>query len=128
MSVLIKAFKSTLAETVDADIICHVIDIADPKIHQKIKCVEDILKQLGVDEKPKIYVFNKLDKLMVDDITPEVEDNDEQTDEEIDPPEVLAVDKIATLRKDYAEFEPVFLSTYTEEGAEGLKKRLVEGC
>lgn len=66
---LIKAFKSTLAETVDADVICHVIDVDDPKIHDKIICVEDILKQLGVDDKPKVYVFNKLDKLIVDNVS-----------------------------------------------------------
>lgn len=58
---LIKAFKSTLAETVEADILLHVIDITDPDIHKKIKIVEEILTQLELDEKPKIYIFNKLD-------------------------------------------------------------------
>lgn len=58
---LIKAFKSTLVETVDADLLLHVIDLSDPDIHHKISVVEDIIEQLGLQEKPKLYVFNKID-------------------------------------------------------------------
>ncbi|MDP4011785.1 MAG: GTPase HflX [Candidatus Roizmanbacteria bacterium] len=58
---LIQAFKSTLAETIEADIILHVIDVTDPHIHKKIEVVEDILNQIGVGDSPKIYVFNKID-------------------------------------------------------------------
>lgn len=58
---LIEAFKSTLAETIEADLLLHVIDITDPDIHRKIRVVETILDQLGLGEKPKIYIFNKLD-------------------------------------------------------------------
>lgn len=60
---LIKAFKSTLAETVDSDLILHVIDSNDPFVIKKIEVVEDILKQIGAGDKPKIYVFNKIDLL-----------------------------------------------------------------
>ncbi|MFA6447549.1 MAG: GTPase HflX [Patescibacteria group bacterium] len=59
---LIDAFESTLEETVDAELILHVIDINDPFMHEKIEEVEQILKQLGVGETPKIYVFNKIDQ------------------------------------------------------------------
>ncbi|MBI4975407.1 GTPase HflX [Candidatus Peregrinibacteria bacterium] len=58
---LIKAFKSTLAETIDSDLILHVIDVTDPNINKKIEVVEEILDQLGIHDKPKIYVFNKID-------------------------------------------------------------------
>lgn len=58
---LIQAFKSTLAEAIDADVLLHVIDISDPMYKKKIEVVEDILKQLGLENKPKIYVFNKID-------------------------------------------------------------------
>ncbi|PIZ75093.1 GTPase HflX [Candidatus Peregrinibacteria bacterium CG_4_10_14_0_2_um_filter_38_24] len=58
---LIQAFKSTLAETIEADMILHVIDVTDPHIHKKIEVVEDILNQIGVGDSPKIYVFNKID-------------------------------------------------------------------
>jgi GTP-binding protein HflX len=59
---LIKAFKTTLAEIVDADLILHVIDVNDINIHLKIRVVEEILDELLGDKKtPKIYVFNKAD-------------------------------------------------------------------
>lgn len=61
---LIKAFKTTLAEIVDADLILHVIDVNDPNIHLKIQVVEEILTELlDGKETPKIYVFNKADLL-----------------------------------------------------------------
>jgi len=58
---LIKAFKSTLTETVDADLLLHVIDINDSQINKNIEVVEEILDQLELRDKPKIYVFNKID-------------------------------------------------------------------
>lgn len=58
---LIQAFKSTLAETIEADLLLHVIDINDPQLHKKIHVVEEILTQLGMGDKPEIYVFNKID-------------------------------------------------------------------
>ena len=58
---LIDAFKSTLAEIIDADLLLHVIDISDPLYESKILIVEDILSELGVPNKNKIYVFNKTD-------------------------------------------------------------------
>ena len=58
---LIDAFKSTLAEIIDCDFLLHVIDISDPLFESKILVVEDILEELGVSNKLKIYVFNKTD-------------------------------------------------------------------
>lgn len=60
---LIKAFKSTLSEAIEADLILHVIDINDPELKKKIMVVEEILEQLGLTGKPKIYIFNKIDLL-----------------------------------------------------------------
>jgi len=60
---LIDAFKSTLMESINANLLVHVIDIADPKMHEKIQVVEDILFDLKIDTKKKIYVFNKTDML-----------------------------------------------------------------
>lgn len=58
---LIDAFKSTLGEILDADLLLHIVDVSDPLYEQKVLVVEDILSELGVDKKPKIYVFNKVD-------------------------------------------------------------------
>ena len=58
---LIKAFKSTLMETVNADLLLHVIDISDPLMKDKIIVVGEILRDLEVETKKQIYIFNKID-------------------------------------------------------------------
>lgn len=63
---LIDAFKSTLMESIYADVLIHVIDISDIDMHSKISTVENILLELGLKDKKRIYVFNKID--MVDKI------------------------------------------------------------
>lgn len=60
---LVQAFKSTLMESVDADILIHVIDASDLKMYDKIKVVEGVLEDLYIHGKPTIYVFNKIDRL-----------------------------------------------------------------
>ena len=60
---LIDAFKSTLLETVNADILLHVIDSSDKNIHMKINTVNQILKSINLGSKKQIYVFNKTDKI-----------------------------------------------------------------
>lgn len=95
---LIQAFKSTLAEIIEADIIFHVIDIADKNLFLKIQVVEEILEQLQVDkDKEKYYIFNKLDKL----------------DSAIALGETTAKEKenlIMRLRAEFAQFSPIFIS------------------
>lgn len=56
---LIEAFKSTLMETIHADVLLHVIDAADPLLADKVAIVEGILRELEADTKPIMYVFNK---------------------------------------------------------------------
>jgi GTPase len=58
---LIDSFKSTLLESINADIILHVIDISDPTMSQKISIVNNIIRELNVHTKKIIYVFNKID-------------------------------------------------------------------
>jgi GTP-binding protein HflX len=60
---LIAAFKSTLAETRDADLLLHVVDAADPEQAQRIEEVQRVLIEIGAEHVPQILVFNKLDKL-----------------------------------------------------------------
>ena len=60
---LIASFKSTLDEVVEADIILHVVDVSHPYFKEQIEVVRDTLKELHVDEKPTIMVFNKIDRL-----------------------------------------------------------------
>lgn len=62
-SQLITAFKATLDELQYADLLLHVIDISNPNFENQLEAVETILQQLNLQEKPRIYVFNKIDCL-----------------------------------------------------------------
>ena len=62
-TMLIDAFKSTLLETINADLLLHVIDSSDKNIHLKINTVNKILKSINLESKQQIYVFNKTDIL-----------------------------------------------------------------
>ena len=59
--ILINSFKSTLMESVNADLILHLIDVSDKEMFTKIKVVEEILNELDLSQTKKIYVFNKID-------------------------------------------------------------------
>lgn len=58
---LIDAFKSTLMEAIHADVLLHVIDSGDPYVQKKIAVVEQVLREVGITDKPVIYVFGKID-------------------------------------------------------------------
>lgn len=59
---LIAAFKSTLLETIHADILVHVVDASDPDLESKIHTVNDTLAEINASDTPTIIVFNKIDK------------------------------------------------------------------
>ena len=71
---LVAAFKSTLAETRDADLLLHVVDCADPERDRRIEEVERVLAEIGAQDVPQILVFNKLDKISA--LLPDREDRD----------------------------------------------------
>ena len=60
---LVAAFKSTLQEAREADLILHLIDASDPNRWQRVRQVNAVLKQLDADKVPQIRVYNKIDKL-----------------------------------------------------------------
>jgi GTP-binding protein HflX len=60
---LVAAFRATLEEMEDADLLVHVVDASDPDRDQQIAAVVHILKDLGLDEKPRLLVWNKVDRL-----------------------------------------------------------------
>jgi len=59
---LIKAFKSTLEDSIESDLLFHVIDISDPFMWEKIDVVNDILDKIWANQE-RVYVFNKIDNL-----------------------------------------------------------------
>lgn len=85
---LIAAFTSTLEDSIESELLLHVVDASDPWISEKIKIVDDTLAYIGAKQK-KIYVFNKID--------------------------LLGSEKIAELRASFEEYRPVFVSTYKQE-------------
>src|SRR6056297_3674365 len=58
---LIASFRSTLEEIKEADLILHIIDASDEEVDNKIKVVENELVELGIQDKPILKVFNKID-------------------------------------------------------------------
>lgn len=110
---LIKAFKTTLAEIVDADLILHVIDVSDNNIYLKIKVVEDILDELleeriTAKEAPKrIFVFNKFDRLS-----------------SLSQEERLKY--IAKLCDEFSDYEPQIVSALDKESLPKLVEKLSE--
>ncbi len=91
---LIDAFTSTLLETVNADLLLHVIDISDSQMVEKIAVVENILKNLKLQTKKQIYVFNKV--------------------------ELATNDKTRELKEQFASFHPQFISAKTGDGTQEL--------
>lgn len=97
---LIQSFRSTLEETVESDLLLHVIDITDREMETKIKVVNEILGQMEVLHKPTIYVFNKTD---------------------------LPHDKnIKLLEKKYHNRRPIFVSASTGTDIPALKAQIGE--
>ncbi len=92
---LIKSFQSTLEESIEADLLLHVIDVSDPHFLQKIEVVNEILFQIDALMKPTIYVFNKTDR------APNLD--------------------TALLEKQFRIFHPSFVSAQNKEGLENLK-------
>jgi GTP-binding protein HflX len=68
---LVAAFRSTLAEARDADLLLHVIDASDPERDQHIADVETVLVEIGADDLPQVLVYNKID--LVEGTTPRLD-------------------------------------------------------
>ena len=63
---LVEAFKSTLEETVYADLLLHVVDCSNVDYESCIDTVEGILKEIGAENRPRYLVLNKIDKAPAD--------------------------------------------------------------
>jgi GTP-binding protein HflX len=60
---LVEAFKATLEEVVEADLLLHVVDVSHPQAEEQILAVNNVLAEIGAENKPTIMVFNKIDNL-----------------------------------------------------------------
>jgi GTPase len=96
---LVAAFRGTLKETVDADLLLHVIDAAHPDRQRQIAAVDAVLTEIGADAVPRILVLNKCD---VGELPPGVE------------------------RDEYGKIASVRLSALTGAGVPELRAALAE--
>ncbi len=58
---ILAAFRATLEELLDADLLLHVVDLTSPRLERHIEAVEQVLADLELTEVPRVLVFNKLD-------------------------------------------------------------------
>lgn len=60
---LVSAFRSTLEETREADLLVHLVDASDPHRDEKIADVHEVIQEVGAESVPQLMVFNKIDRL-----------------------------------------------------------------
>nr|MDD3720329.1 GTPase HflX [Candidatus Gracilibacteria bacterium] len=96
---LIKAFASTLEDSIESDLLLHVVDTSDPKIDEKIQVVENILTSINANQS-RLYIFNKIDLL-----TPE---------------------QLKDIKKRFKTYKPIFISSFKKIGLEELKKEIIK--
>jgi GTP-binding protein HflX len=58
---LVAAFRATLSEAADADVVLHVIDAAHPSRDEQEEAVDEVIREIGADRVPQIRVLNKID-------------------------------------------------------------------
>jgi GTPase len=113
---LVESFKSTLDETRESDILLHVVDMAHPQYEDHIATVQSTLKELKVDDKPTIMVFNKMDlyrQKYYDDLL------NEETKAEIEK------DLLDNVRNKYNAL-CVFISAFNKENIDELKEMMTK--
>lgn len=98
---LVKAFQATLEETIESDLLIHVVDASNENYELQIKAVMEVLREIGAQDKPSLFVFNKADCL---------------------PHEDTGFDKLRMLQGR----EGVFISAKSQQGLRELKDKINE--
>ena len=102
---LVDAFKATLQEAVDADLLLHVVDASNPHHPEQMAEVQNVLREIGADGIPQLLVFNKLDAL---------------------EPGQRPLRLTDTIEIDGAQVERIFLSARSGEGLPALREELTQ--
>ncbi|WP_234733217.1 GTPase HflX [Tellurirhabdus bombi] len=120
---LIEAFKSTLDEVREADVLLHVVDVSHPSFEEHIDVVNSILAEIGAKDKPTMLVFNKMDQFEPRDAWMEADD---EFDDEV-PVAVRRQTALQYLKKTYlnqhAE-DVVFISAEQRDNIDELRDTL----
>ncbi len=98
---LVASFRATLSEVREADLLLHVIDASHPQWEEHLAVVNEVLAEIDADQKPVVYVFNKVD--------------------------MLGAAELASLQDRVREEMPnaVFVSALAEDGLEPLRRALL---
>ncbi len=96
---LVAAFRSTLEETIQADMLLHVVDISNPNHDDQIAEVNKVLAEINAGEIPQVLVFNKID---------------------------VSGEAAGVKRDEYDRISRVFLSAKSGAGLDGLRQTLLE--
>lgn len=96
---LVASFKSTLSESIEADILLHVVDASHPNFKAQIEAVMAVLNEIEIADKPMIIVFNKVDKIRYE-------------------------ERKSALRKNYP--ESIMISALTGAGLQDLKLKILD--
>jgi len=99
---LVAAFRSTLQETIEADLLLHVVDASSPNREEQIREVNAVLEEIGADKIPQIMVYNKIDRLEL--VKPHVDLTEE------------------------GDVKSVWLSAMTGDGVDQLLQTLADHC
>jgi GTP-binding protein HflX len=102
---LIDAFRATLQEAADADLLIHVVDAANPGFPEQMAEVQNVLREIGAAEVPQLVVFNKLDALDADKKPLQMQD---------------------TMEVDGVQVPRLFVSAQSGEGLPALRLQLAE--
>ena len=102
---LVDAFQATLQEAIDADLLLHVVDAANPAFAEQIHEVQRVLKEIGASDIPQMLVFNKTDAIA---------------------PESRPVRLSDTYEVDGVQMPRVFLSARTLDGLPLLRQQLAD--
>lgn len=94
---LVEAFRSTLEDSIESDLLLHVVDSSDNKIDEKIKVVDNILDEIWAKQK-KIYVFNKTD----------------------------LIDSNEDLQNRFSDLNPLFVSSHKKDWLDELKQEILK--
>jgi GTP-binding protein HflX len=96
---LIKSFSSTLEDSIESDLLLHVIDASDSFIQERIDVVNEILDEIGAKQK-RIMVFNKID--------------------------LISPEKLKELKKSFPGKENIWISVKNALGLDDVKKIIID--
>ena len=111
---LVDAFKSTLEDSIESDLLLHVIDASDPKLEIKIWVVEEILENIWANQK-RLNIFNKIDGL-----------DEWEYKIEVDGEEKIYSSKLEYIKEKFSYLNPIFISAYKKIGIDELKTKIIE--